>query len=368
MIESYFSNTYSEARSRFMNAASMAGAEIISYPVGINLELDLALDVAILGKECERTIIVSSGVHGVEGFFGSAVQLALLERLREESTEHNVRYVLIHGVNPYGFSHLRRVNEDNIDLNRNFQINAKDYAGVPSGYIELNGFLNPDSPPSRFEPFKLKALWNIRQYGLQKLKQAVAGGQYRYPRGLFYGGNGPSESARIVQDNCDSWISDSENILHIDLHTGLGAFGTYKLLLTEASGSNNHRWYSEAFGEDCVEYNTQTDRTFNTENDSIAYSVSGSFGDWMQHHFSKSKYRFVTAEFGTYSVIRVLGAIRADNRAHFYASENRESYQWVKNELLECFCPKNSSWRRKVIESAIGIVDQGIKALLINHT
>lgn len=131
----------------------------------------------------------------------------------------------------------------------------------------------------------------------------------------------------------------------------------HKLFFTEPSDSENHRWYSEAFGEDCVESTSEPDGT--------AYMVSGPFGDWMQHHFSTRKYHFVAAEFGTYSVIRVLGAIRADNRAHFYASEKSASFQWVKNELLECFCPKDSSWRRKVIESGLGIVDQGIQALLV---
>jgi hypothetical protein len=361
MLETYFSATYSQARSRFINAAAKAGAQIHTYPIGIESDgiesdLDTALDVAILGDENWRTIVISSGVHGVEGFFGSAVQLALLDRCSKASSRPAIRYVLIHAVNPYGFSHLRRVNEDNIDLNRNFLLSGEQYTGAPPGYADLDRFLNPLSAPSRFEPFRLKALWNIWRHGLQTLKQAVAGGQFDYPRGLFYGGRGPSKSARIVQDNCASWLAAAEQILHIDLHTGLGASGTYKLLLTEPPNSENYRWYAEVFGEGYVESNAQLDAT--------AYAVTGSLGQWMQHRFSARNYRFMTAEFGTYDVIRVLGAIRADNRAHFYDAKSQGAPQWVKNEIVECFCPRDLSWRRHVLDAGISIVDQGTQALV----
>ena len=35
--------------------------------------------------------------------------------------DSGVAVVLYHAVNPYGFSHLRRTNEDNVDVNRNFR-------------------------------------------------------------------------------------------------------------------------------------------------------------------------------------------------------------------------------------------------------
>ena len=111
--------------------------------------------------------MTSSGVHGVEGFFGSAVQQALLLRLNQANSEPNYRDVFIHGVNPFGFSRLWRFNEDNVDLNRNFLSSDGDYKGAPDGYANLNRFLNPASPPSRLEPFKLKAIWSIWRDGQQ---------------------------------------------------------------------------------------------------------------------------------------------------------------------------------------------------------
>ena len=357
--ENYFSHTYADARRRFMDAAHTAGAQVHSYTLGSAMPDALTIDVAIVGADHAPAMVVSSGVHGIECFFGSAVQLALLERLAGTSPQRNIRYVLIHGVNPFGFKYLRRVNEDNVDLNRNFVIKPGDYAGAPGGYAGLNGFLNPPSAPSRFEPFRLKALWNIWRMGFQAVKDAVAGGQYEYPRGLFYGGAGPCASTRIVQDNCDAWLAASQHVVHIDLHTGLGAFATPTLLLNESSDAQHYAWYAETFDAGRVQPLAQPQGP--------AYRVSGTLGQWMQHHFNARDYRFVGAEFGTYDVIRVLAAIRAENRAHHYCAKSDAAYLRAQKELRECFCPESPDWRSKVVESALRIIDQGAQAISVRQ-
>lgn len=355
MGQNFFSRTYADARRRFMDAATKAGAELTSYKIDAESDEQLFIDVAVLSGNQDSAIVVSSGVHGVEGFFGSAVQLARLDNVNARTSGRDVRWVFIHGVNPFGFSKLRRFNEHNVDLNRNFLASNDDYAGVPFGYAGLNRFLNPESAPSRFEPFKLKAIWNIWRMGLPALKEAVAGGQYEYPRGLFFGGKEACQSTRIVQQNFESWIGSSENIVHIDFHSGLGEFGKYRLLLIEPPDSEYYSWYADVFGPECIEALTQPE--------GIAYTASGVLGEWIQTKLSGRNYRFVAAEFGTYDVIRVLGAIRAENRAHFHSSSSSSDYQQAKAELLECFCPKDATWRDQVIESGLRIMDQSIKAL-----
>jgi len=353
---SYFSASYAEARRRFLEAADTAGARVQSYALPSPSADTLALDVAVLGTDDAPALVVSSGVHGVEGFFGSAAQLALLEQLGKATPRPAVRYVLIHGVNAYGFAHLRRVNEDNVDLNRNFMTSASDYAGAPGGYAGLNGLLNPESPPSRFEPFKAKALWNIWRTGLPALKETVARGQYEFPRGLFYGGKKPCASTRIIQNHCGTWLAASKRIVHIDLHTGLGPHGSYKLLLTESDYSERRDWYAQTFGAGHIEPLTQPD--------GMAYRVSGQWGPWMQQHFPTRDYRFAGAEFGTYDVIRVLAALRAENRAHHYGAPDSPAYRRAKAELRECFCPASPAWRNRVIDAGLQVVNQGMQALL----
>ena len=188
-----FSCDYATARKRFRQAAASLGWQLEAHPtdaVGEDGE-ELTVDVGrSSGGDSERVLVISSGVHGVEGFFGSAVQVALLEQWAS-ATPPSTRCVFLHGLNPSGFAGLRRFDENNVDPNRNFLLPNERFEGAPEGYTELDAFLNPRRPPSRWEPFIPKALWLVAKHGMTALQQAVAGGQYRFPQGLFFGGLGP---------------------------------------------------------------------------------------------------------------------------------------------------------------------------------
>ncbi len=77
-----FSPDYAIARERFRAKSLACGYDCIAYPidrVSPNGE-ELTIDVAIAGApNPKRTVVISSGFHGIEGFLGSAIQLALLE-------------------------------------------------------------------------------------------------------------------------------------------------------------------------------------------------------------------------------------------------------------------------------------------------
>src|SRR5262249_25391349 len=145
----------------------------------------LAIDIAWLGhNEPRRAVLHSSGLHGVEGFAGSAVQIQTLREL--PCIPDDSALILVHILNPYGMCWLRRTNENNVDLNRNSLIDGN-YTGAPENYSKLDPFLNPPSPPWR-DLFLLKAALLAFRYGMPSLRQAVAGGQYEFPKGLFFGG------------------------------------------------------------------------------------------------------------------------------------------------------------------------------------
>ncbi|TWU06444.1 DUF2817 domain-containing protein [Stieleria varia] len=356
MNDTFFSDSYSTARKRFREAASDAGAALHCYPMEASSGEEWSMDVAVLGDSHLPTVVTSSGVHGVEGFVGSAVQLALLGQLKSSAGRAKVRHVFIHAVNPFGFAKLRRFNEDNVDLNRNFLNNASDYQGAPDGYVRLNEFLNPESPPSRMEPFHLRAAGKIWRHGMQTLKEAIAGGQYEYPRGIFFGGSEPSWSMRTISQHCEQWISDSQRIIHLDFHTGLGKHGEYKLLVGPEASADHDGWYESTFGATAVELSDRTNPT--------AYVASGTLEQWMQSRFRHREYRSTTVEFGTHNVIRVLAALRAENRAHHHGIVDSPSYHRAKQELLECFCPRAPSWRECVVKSSLAIIDQATLGIL----
>ncbi|MGN5480822.1 DUF2817 domain-containing protein [Cupriavidus basilensis] len=79
-VSGCFATSFAEARQKFL-AARAAGATLAEFhPTrrGSGGE-DLPADVAWVGPaDASRVLMVSSGVHGVEGFCGSGAQVALL--------------------------------------------------------------------------------------------------------------------------------------------------------------------------------------------------------------------------------------------------------------------------------------------------
>src|ERR1700675_2277450 len=108
----HFAQTYDEARDKFLAAARSRGARICRdvHPSerGAQGE-ELSIDWAELGAEsAPGLLLISSGTHGVEGFCGSGCQVALLHdpAFVAALAQSRVRVLMLHAINPYGFSHL----------------------------------------------------------------------------------------------------------------------------------------------------------------------------------------------------------------------------------------------------------------------
>jgi len=121
---SLYADSYTAARGKFLTAAGDAGASVTTYVHPQETGADggsLCIDVARLGpRDATRALLIASGTHGPEGFAGSAGQIALLRSESSKELPKDVRIVLVHGVNPYGFARITRTTENNVDLNRNF--------------------------------------------------------------------------------------------------------------------------------------------------------------------------------------------------------------------------------------------------------
>jgi hypothetical protein len=351
-----FSPDYVTARQRFRQAAARLGWQLEAQPIGVTGPggEDLTVDVASPSNiDPDRVLVVSSGIHGVEGFFGSAVQVALMERWASEAGPP-VKCVFLHGLNPFGFAWLRRFDDNNIDPNRNFLLAGEQYEGSPEGYAALDPVLNPRRPPSRWEPFTMKALWAIARYGVPALRQAVASGQFDFPQGLFFGGAAPSRTHRLLNEHLGRWLQGSRHVVHLDFHTGLGGRGTYKLLIDYPLSESLHRRLTDLFGAGSFEA---------SEPRGIAYDPRGSFGRWCVSRNLAPDYLFACAEFGTYGPIQVLAGLRSENQAHHWGKPSDPSTVRAKQRLKELFCPSATDWRSQVLKESFDLVDRALKGL-----
>jgi hypothetical protein len=103
-----YSADYFAARKRFREACERGGWQQQSLPIDAPSPTGepLSIDVAVLGAaRPESAIVVTSGLHGVEGPFGSAVQLAVVESLAPDwRPPAGAAIVMLHALNPFGFA------------------------------------------------------------------------------------------------------------------------------------------------------------------------------------------------------------------------------------------------------------------------
>ncbi|HEX8201237.1 MAG TPA: M14 family metallopeptidase [Isosphaeraceae bacterium] len=354
---SCFSPDYVTARARFRAAAAARGFRLEALPIagtGAQGE-ELTVEVAATGSERPaRVVVVSGGLHGVEGFLGSAVQAALLEEgLRDWSPPPGAAVVLLHALNPFGFSWLRRSDAENVDLNRNFLRTGEPYRGSPAKYAELDWLLNPTGPPGPRDLFLPRALLAIARHGFATLKQAIAGGQYDFPRGLFFGGHGPAALRGLLEARLPRWIGPAERVLHVDFHSGLGPWATHKLLVEHGMDPDRERWLAERFGAGAVERG---------DPNGISYRARGGLGDWCQAAFPDRHYDLVCAEFGTFGGLAMITALRAENQAHHWGDPADPTVRRAKRRLKDAFIPPDRRWRDAVVTQGLALVRRAIDA------
>lgn len=343
-----FSSDYFSSRTRFHAAVTAAGGALETLALAAKgpQGQPLGIDVAWFGSAQPRLALVhTSGLHGVEGFAGSAIQLQLLERL-PPLPAHSALLV-VHVLNPYGMAWLRRVNEHNVDLNRNF-LGVEPYTGVPDAYRKLDGFLNPATPP-RPDLFTLRAAWLIARYGLPALKVAVVGGQYEYSKGLFFGGKEQQEGARSYEEFIAGRLDRVERLLAIDVHTGIGKYGEDLLM----SQRESYEPLRALYGERVVSPDPLK---------SASYPVRGALDTMYARALPKAKVFPVTQEFGTYSPIKVLHALREENRWHHFGAGTIEHP--VKASVKRTFCPDDERWREAVLRRGAALLQQALSVPL----
>jgi hypothetical protein len=316
-------------------------------------EEDLAIDVAWIGPvDASRLLLSSSGVHGVEGFAGSAIQLSILDSL--EALPEDTALAIIHIANPYGMSWLRRVNESNIDLNRNFLLPGEEYAGEPVGYARLSPLINESSAPQRKDRFFLRALWYVFRNGFSATKQAFAEGQYSRPECLQYGGSALEKGPELIIDWLETNLTSVERCLWIDLHTGLGKAGEDTLLVEFEESDPRLEELSSNFGPRITSLDPKA---------GIAYAIRGGMQAGVEARFPKIEWTSITQEFGTVSPFNVIKALRAENRwSQWGGSEGRDTlHHWSRKNLLDAFNMRDIAWRNRLIERGNALYADGMK-------
>lgn len=411
-----FSDTYQEARNRFRYAVTnlednqpddfkrlITLESLVIYP-GISTPNHFSMDIGVIHGTGPGLVFQTSGVHGVEGYGGSAIQLAFLEML---STNDHLKLsmdlptiVLIHAYNPYGMAHYRRWNENNIDLNLNSitssqwkkYSNEKQESDVNNMKL-VNDLLNPTiiEPTWFFSTIEswLRLLYSKLMYGF-----SIGGAsQYHKPYGIFYGGDvSVDQEQQQAQyesstQNLNDWLvrffndnphfNESDAVITwIDFHTGQGSsMGDYTFFPASSSeGTSNNklsaqndyirnemkRWFPKKGNNEVNPIDT------NAGHDKGQGRVIDYFYQTFFQHQSKAL--IFAQELGTVPSPVIEHALIVENLAYqFYTNIDNKinliipgHHEYAVNTTKAAFYPNSKQWRKDVLQKGIRVLQQAI--------
>jgi hypothetical protein len=354
-----FAESYAAARARFLAAcAEVGGAELASHrhPQSGPDGAPLFLDVARFGpRDAGRVLYLASGTHGVEGFCGSGVQVFVLRDGIAGRLPAGVALVLVHAVNPHGFAWLRRVNEDNVDVNRNFLDHAAPHPESPD-YDALCDAVNPERLDGAAVARLLEAVRRFEQErGAAAVYRALSGGQCRHLRGVQYGGREPVRSNRVLRAVWAARSRSAERVLNVDLHSGLGPRGVGLLLQTAAEDSVAAR-LGRAWWPDLIRTEPATG--------SDAARVSGLIGRAFRAAHAGAEAVDVVLEFGTRDMSEVMLAVQADNWREHHAERDSEASRAIAGRVRDAFFPEDDVWKEQVCRRAGEVLERALAGIV----
>ena len=366
--DSFYEN-YDEIRTHLQELTADLGTELSSHPID---EADgLYIDSFYLpGTESHTNLIVlTTGVHGMEGYIGATMLDVFFREIYPTLDPSDTGVLVVANVNPYGMKYFRRYNENNVDLNRNFILDWDSFdLSSNKEYPKVDTFLGPTGKIGN-------GLWHEVGFylslgktaitdGADTISDALLTGQYEYPQGVYYGGNGDEASTAYLKDVFSQCLdSDYKNIVHIDLHSGYGP--RYNMVIfNSVYETMNEADSQEAFGYDhIIAYDSEAFYATTGDTTDFFYRLA----DQKQANASLFSTCF---EFGTigdafFDTILSLKYTIDENRNHWYPTDNATSAEIVRQNYLELFYPTETEWREKTVEdfktAAAGVLNAKLK-------
>ena len=358
-VSANFSQTYREARSKFLGAADAARLDVYSHQhpmLGRDGEL-LAMDVVREGPAgATSLLLISSACHGVEGFCGSGVQTTLLQdrAWREAAAEARVAVLYIHALNPHGFSWWRRTTQENVDLNRNFHDFSRPLP-PNAAYDALASAIVPASwPPSEENDAVLHDF--AAKHGLAKLQEVISGGQYSHPEGVFYGGHNPTWSHLTLRQVLQQHATRCTRLGWIDLHTGLGPSGFGERIFAcrdDAAALQRARlWWGDEI-------------TSIYDGSSTSAPLQGLMWSAAYEECSQAEYTGIALEYGTLPIMEMIDALRADQWLENHPETPAAQRAHIKQQTRDAFYVDTDAWKAQVVAQAIDAAHGAVRGLSV---
>ena len=364
-----FYTDYDQIRAHLQELTAELDVEIYSH--AIDAEDGLYIDAFYLpSTDCQTNLVVlTTGVHGMEGYIGATMLDVFFQEIYPTLDTADTGVLVVANVNPYGMKHYRRYNENNVDLNRNFILDWDNFdLSSNKEYPKVDTFLGPTGKIGN-------GLWHEVGFylslgktaitdGADTISDALLTGQYEYPQGVYYGGNGDEASTVYLKDVFSRCLdSGYENIIHIDLHSGYGP--RYNMVIfNSVYETMNEAESREAFGYDyIIAYDSESFYATTGDTTDFFYRLAEQKG--ANADLYSTCFEFGTIGDAFFDTILSLKYTIDENRNHWYPTDNATSAEIIRQNYLELYYPTETAWREKTVEdfktAAMGVLNAKLK-------
>jgi hypothetical protein len=347
---------YRSSRAAFLHASREIGMRVESFvhPLTGSDGAQVCTDVASVGRaDASRVLFIVCGTHGVEGLCGAGMQLGLMRGMLLQRNSP-LRFVFVHALNPHGFLDLRRTNEDNVDLNRNF-IDHTARPASNAAYAQVHPMLVPgDWGGTAHAKADAELARFVAERGNAAMQAAISAGQYDFADGLFYGGRAPTWSNLLWRRLLREYAGDAQSVAVVDFHSGLGERGACELISGAAAGSTEVHLARRWFGDEIV-FPGST---------STAPAAVGFMGTSLAQTLPQARSALVVAEIGTVAFQRIFDVLRADNWIHARGQRGSRLWQETKAAMEEAFVGRDREWQQAVLAHGDAICGRAVAGLL----
>ena len=357
--QSLFPQTYESSRERFrgylpeiqkMWGKAALHQHALSYDN--NLTIDWIYSPAT--EKNEKVLVFTTGEHGVECYVGAAMMHKFVEDYMPKLDPRTTGILLVHAINPWGMKNHRRGNRDNIDLNRTFMLDPHFDPTFNPAYDEIDAFLNPKSTLTNTLLNNLAYLFglglHVAKMGMRDFRYALLLGQYRNPKGLYYGGAEMPEETRTLMDLYNMALRDYDQVLHLDMHTGYGP--RYQMsLVNSALDKGTSEYFEKRFNYPLVVAAT-ADEFYAIRGDMIDYIYGLQQRDYPTKKIYATSFEFGTLGDTLYGLFQSPRVMIHENRAFWHGAVNEKVHAEAKRGFEELFNPSATDWKEKAVKDA----------------
>lgn len=363
-----FGVNYRDARERFVRAASPRARQLAVEvnPCGPGADGEpLASDVAWFGElAATRVLVVISGLHGTEGFAGSAAQIAWIERHGSRALPADVAVLMLHAVNPWGFSHRSRCNENFVDLNRNFVDHGNLPADAPLS-AEVHAAVCIDRLDTETVDAGRRQLADLRlTHGELAVERALWGGQYSRPFGLSFGGSRPEWSTAMIRRVLRDRLAHVTHLAFIDWHTGVGDFGEVAFIVPAPARATDQRELARWWGEEAVSAWTRSGLSqVGADGTDLWSVVPGQLRNDFARMFQPTFLAGATVEFGLTLQEDIFEIETVSRYLHLTGRHLDPKFAPHLERMLTYSLSSHPDWRRNVLETGAWLTQAAIDGL-----